>query len=192
MAESNSRVGLWDGWYKTRKYDRKIYDDSATAKIAGAWLNHSDIKQVEDWGCGYGGFKNYIGDEQQYIGVDGSQSKFADKIEDLTIYQSKADAIHLRHVLEHNIEWQKILDNFLASFQKKAVITLFTPFVDETKVIQVYPNWHKTGIDMVDTAFSLTELEAYFKRHNVKVVQTIFNIKSETIYKIEHMFLLEK
>jgi len=45
---------------------------------------------------------NYIWPHQSYIGIDGSNTKYADKIEDLVLYKTKVDAIHMRHVLEHN------------------------------------------------------------------------------------------
>lgn len=38
----------------------------------------------------------------------------------------------MRHVLEHNPDWDIILDNALASFRKRFALVLFTPFSEET------------------------------------------------------------
>ncbi len=190
--EITSRLGLWDARYRTYDGDRIVYDDPSSAKIAGGWLNIPSILKIEDWGGGYGGFKNFIGDHQKYICIDGSKSKFTDKIEDLTSYTSNVDAIHIRHVLEHNPEWQKILSNFLSSFKKRGVLTLFTPFSDKTTIIAKDPNFDGTGVDMVDISFSLSDLNNYFSRFKVKVAASILNIKTDTEYKVEHIFLLEK
>ena len=95
-SESDSRLGLWDSWYETDVGEARMYGESTTARIAGEWLNLPSIKTIEDWGCGHGGFKNYVGPHQTYIGIDGSKSRYATVTADLTQYRSTPDAIHIR------------------------------------------------------------------------------------------------
>lgn len=185
---THSRIGLWDRFYKSKKA-RKVYDDPATAKLAGGFLNQDNISTIQDWGCGYGGFKDYIGEQQQYVGVDGSKTRYADVIADLETYTSDVDAIHVRHILEHNPGWLNILKNSLQSFNKRMVLTLFTPWQDETKVIQRYPNFNNTGVEMVDIGFARKDIISHFEGIKWSAIE---NIKTETLYHVEHTFLLEK
>jgi hypothetical protein len=100
IGPHESRLGLWENAYRG-EHPRAVYGDATTVRVAGGYLNRDGIHSVEDWGCGLGGFKHCIGDWQHYVGIDGSQSPYADPIVDLEKYASSADAIHLRHVLEH-------------------------------------------------------------------------------------------
>jgi hypothetical protein len=166
-----------------------MYGDPTTAEKAGKFLNQPDIRNIEDWGCGQGGFRDYIGKHQTYIGIDGSQTQFADKIADLEAYRSQVDAIHVRHILEHNPGWRNILRHALASFQKRMVLTLFTPFIGETKFIAVYPQFTGLDIMMVDIAFARDDIVGHFEGirwHSEEGLVT------ETQYKIEHVFYLQK
>jgi len=67
----------------------------------------------------------------KYIGIDGSDTPFASRIADLRTYRSKAEGILIRHVLEHNYDWEAILAGAVESFQKKLCLILFTPFAAE-------------------------------------------------------------
>ena len=78
-----------------------------------------DCKIIEDWGCGMGWFKQFV--KSKYIGLDGSKTPHSDKKVDLTKYKSSVDGIFMRHILEHNFEWEKILRNACQSFTKKFV-----------------------------------------------------------------------
>jgi hypothetical protein len=73
---------------------------------------------VEDWGCGGGGFRRFCL-SPRYIGLDGSKTPFADKIVDLCTYSLIAPGIMMRHILEHNYEWERILVSAVRSFQEK-------------------------------------------------------------------------
>ena len=187
-SKHNSRVGLWDKSYQG-ELPRQVYDDPASAKIAGGFLNQEEISTVEDWGCGYGGFGKFIGKQQHYIGVDGSKSQYASIIADLEHYSSRVDAIHMRHVLEHNPNWLSILKNSLHSFNKRMVLTLFTPFQKQTGLIARYPNFNNTGVEMIDIGFARQDIIKNFA--GLKWF-SIENIKTQTQYRIEHMFFLEK
>jgi len=187
-ASKHSRLGLWDSFYKdTDRND--MYDDPRTAEMAAAFLNAEDVKVIEDWGCGYGGFKTYNAPHQTYVGIDGSHSQFASKIVELDKYTTEVDAIHLRHVLEHNVEWKAILENALKSFQKRMVLTLFTPFKSKTQVIAEYPNFNNSGVTMVDVAFNRSELLSYFEGIGWTSEE---DLKTESQYQVEHIFYLKR
>lgn len=185
---SNTRMGLWDKAY-SKTSTQRMYDDPSTGKIAGGFLNNEGILTVEDWGCGFGGFEKYISKHQSYVGIDGSNSAFASKIVDLEDYTSDADAIHVRHILEHNPNWLIILQNALNSFNKRMVLTLFTPYQNETTIIAKYPNFNKTGVEMVDIGFLRDDIVNEFS--GIKWF-SVENIKTDTQYGIEHVFFLEK
>ena len=82
---------------------------------------------IEDWGCGLGGFRAFV-PAGKYRGIDGSHSPFADEVVDLTTYTSEAEGVFIRHVLGHDHAWEAILRNAVASFRRKLVLVLFTPF----------------------------------------------------------------
>lgn len=183
-----TRMGLWDKTYKNTT-TQKIYADPSTAKIAGGFLNKEGILTVEDWGCGFGGFEKYIGKHQTYVGIDGSKSAFASKIVDLENYTSDTNAIHMRHILEHNPNWLIILQNALNSCNKRMVLTLFTPYQNETTTIAKYPNFNKTGVEMVDIGFLRDDIVNEF--NGIKWF-SVENIKTDSQYGVEHMFFIEK
>jgi GNAT superfamily N-acetyltransferase len=119
-------MGRWNSWHQDVTLARpKSYGLEATYLMAAAFL--ADMNEVEDWGCGGGGFRPWCLCPK-YRGVDGSRTPFADEIVDLTSYQGRGvDAILLRHVLEHNYAWEKILANAVRSFRRKLCVVLFTP-----------------------------------------------------------------
>jgi hypothetical protein len=182
------RLGLWENAYRG-EHPRAVYGDATTARVAGGYLNREGILTVEDWGCGLGGFKHCIGAWQRYVGIDGSQSPYSDLVVDLEHYASGADAVHLRHVLEHNPGWRGILANALQSFGRRMVLTIFTPFTEPTQVIARYPNFNGTGVEMVDIGFSRNDIVRPFGDLRWFSIE---NIRTDTQYGVEHMFFLEK
>jgi hypothetical protein len=186
--DHSSRAGLWDKWH-ARDDAPAMMDDCATGRIAGSFLNQPGILAIEDWGCGKGGFRQYIGDHQAYIGVDGSRTDSASVSADLEHYTSQADAIHLRHVLEHNLGWQRILANAVASFQQRMVLTLFTPFQDQTRILRSYPDFLGTGCTVPDIGFARADILALLEPH---LVFALADIPTGGDYKVEQMFLLER
>ena len=85
-----------------------------------------DLPLIEDWGCG----STYAGrffKRAEYIGIDGS-SPMALLKADLQTYQSNVPGILMRHVLEHNRNWQRVLHNAIASFQRKFCLVMFLEF----------------------------------------------------------------
>jgi hypothetical protein len=183
-----SRLGLWESAYRGG-HPRAVYGDATTARVAGGYLNREGILTVEDWGCGLGGFKHCIGAWQHYVGIDGSQSPYADLVVDLEQFTSDADAVHMRHVLEHNPGWEQILANALGSFRKRMALTIFTPFRSSTQIVARYPNFNGTGVEMIDIAFSRDDLVGHFGGLGWSAIE---NIRTDSQYGAEHMFFLEK
>jgi hypothetical protein len=168
--------GKWDKFYEGATESRS-YGDSMTYILGAEFLRGL---HVEDWGCGLGWFKQFH--QGEYVGVDGSHSKFAQVIADLTDVASETDGLFMRHVLEHNHEWKKVLRNALQSFKKRMVLVTFTPFSDETHCIQEsvpgIPDYSFRKEDLLEL------IEPYLQREEA--------LRTKTQYGIEHVFYLEK
>lgn len=183
MMPRNSNLGKWDGWYAGLTSDDMgafRYGDTETYEMAAEFL--SDMSTVEDWGCGAGGFKRFC--KPPYIGIDGSHTPFADKIVDLSEYKSSVDSVMMRHVLEHNYEWERVLDNAIASFKRKMCLVLFTPLQEGPTTKLADNKVH--GVDVPDLAFNRVQLEAHFDglQHKSIILTTDTGYGLETIYFI--------
>ena len=185
---AGSRAGLWDAFYGSVQ-TRQMYSDDQTARRGAGFLDVPEVETVEDWGCGLGGFKSFLRDDQKYIGIDGSRTPYAAKVTDLIEYRSEVDAIFMRGVLEHNPRWEEILTNALGSFRYRMVLVLFTPFARRTKVIRDYPDWWGSGVTMVDIAFASSDLTRHFAGLEWSVEA---NVKTNSQYKREHVFYLKR
>ena len=95
-----------------------------------AWLDV--CAKVEDWGCAKAYAKRYC--EAEYVGVDGTPGA-ADVVADLSTYRSKTPGLFMRHVLEHNYDWEQILQNALSSFTQRMSLIFYRPLKDKQKVI---------------------------------------------------------
>lgn len=185
----DSSLGKWDIWYKDLTVDDSHigtyrYADTVTFKMAENFL--SDMEEIEDWGCGTGSFKRYF--KGKYVGVDGSKTPWSDKVVDLCDYTSSVPGILMRGVIEHNYEWQKILDNALKSFTNKFCLILFTPFVESTYEIA---NNRAHGIDVPDIAFSREDIESRLRSAKVHW-ELAKDIPTDTGYGIEHVYFIER
>lgn len=175
-------LGKWDGWYiNVKQMGSFRYGNTVTYQFAEEFLKGL---AVEDWGCGTGGFKRiHLG---PYVGVDGSKTPFVDKIADVREYKSKVEGIMMRHVLEHNLDWSKVLHNAVESFQKRFCLVLFTPFTDQTQVIAQNK---KHGVDVPDISFNKQDLQGYFKGLKWRLEE---NVASKTFYNLEHIYYVQK
>lgn len=157
------------------------YGDTITYRLGARWLG--DCEVVEDWGCGAGWFKEFC--KNTYIGIDGSDTPYLTKKEDLVNYRSNADGIFMRHILEHNHEWRTILRNAIESFQKRMCLILFTPLVETTKIIAINPKYG----DVPDIAFAMDDLvqifEEYGLQHKYETISTQTQYRTETIIYLE-------
>ncbi len=187
--ERKSNLGKWN--YKNIKQPI-MYGDEITYKKGAEFLDGQG--DIEDWGCGTGWMKEYIKDSH-YIGIDGSESKFVDKVVDLVEYTSNVDCIFIRHILEHDDNWKRILSNAIKSFKKRMVLVIFTPFSKTTHVLMR----HKGGEYSPDNeagypggipciSFNKEELISFFK--HLKFTEEF--IKTKSAYGRERIFYIEK
>jgi glycosyltransferase involved in cell wall biosynthesis len=167
-------IGKWD--YQI--VGQFTYGDDTTYKKGMAFLDGRGT--IEDWGCGAAYAKLFV-KESKYIGIDGSQSTFTDQVVDLRNYTSKTDCIFMRHVLEHNHDWRNILANAVNSFTKRMVLIVFTPFAEQTKQIA---KWS----DIPDISFRKADLTEFFQ--HLKYIEE--SLETDTEYKTEHIFYIEK
>lgn len=176
LAAAENNTGKWPYKDDTEQYP---YGDETTYKLAAEFLDgHGD---VEDWGCGVAWAKRFF-QKSKYVGVDGTRSKWADVVGDLRLVQSRPDCLLMRHVLEHNFDWRAILKNALASFQKRMVLVLFTPFEETTKVLA------NNNIGVPDLALPKKELLELFGGVGWKEQ----SLKTNTQYGAETVFFLER
>lgn len=147
---------------------------------------------IEDWGCGTAWAKRFV-KRGRYIGVDGSWSLHCDIVDDLRTRRSEPGGILIRHILEHNWEWKKILENALASFQKKFVLVLFTPFANETHSIgttwETIPDLSFRKQELLD--FLDAEDAASKRSDRRRFYFTEESLQSATQYGVEHLFYIE-
>lgn len=176
-----SNVGKWDQWYAGLDPDEpQPYGDTTTYDIAEGFLAGLD---VEDWGCGKGYFRTVH--HGGYLGIDGSQTPFADKIVNLCAYKSATEGILLRHVIEHNDAWEFILVNALMSAEKRIVLVLFTPMVDSITIIA-----RPADIGVPDIAFPHETMMGFFDNFNWTA--TWEDHATATQYGTERVYLLER
>ncbi|MPY89661.1 MAG: hypothetical protein GEU99_17285 [Luteitalea sp.] len=181
MTPEKSNVGKWAAWYRGLD-DPRPYGDTTSYTIGPAWLAHCAL--VEDWGCGRGWLRTLI-PPNRYRGIDGTASPFCDEVVDLVEYRSTSPGIFMRHVLEHNYEWARVLDNAVASFTERMVLVLFTPEVEATQQIAC----SLVGAGVPDIAFRLTDITDRFPAGLAYSVQ---RIHSATQYGCETILLLDR
>jgi hypothetical protein len=183
-------MNKWNEWYKDLSMTdigSFKYGETITYELGYNYLK--DCKKIEDWGCGTGGFKRFIKPEDniEYVGIDGSITPFLDIKADLSSYSSNVEGIFMRHILEHNYDWDKILHNACQSFTKKMCLILFTPYSDETKEI-AHNLIH--GVDVPDISFCKNDLISIFEKNNINYTTETYH--TSTGYHIEHIFYLNK
>lgn len=167
----------WD--YSQMSQPKAFGDDQTYAKGLG-WLDGCG-PLVEDWGSGLSFGRQYI-TRSRYVGIDGStKNPFADVHADLRTYTSQADGIFIRHVLEHNTEWRRILQNAVDSFRSRLVLVFFTPF---------------GGVTMPQNPSHLT-LDISFRKEDITDYLEAFQVKEEhlptgTQYGSETIFYVER
>lgn len=167
--------GQWN-YINTQQF---AYGDSQSYEKAASFLDRPN-EVVEDWGCGTC-FARQLFKKSKYVGVDKTWSPYFDKLAYLDNYTTKVDCILMRHVLEHNKDWKKILENAVQSFQKRMCLIIYTPFKETTTQIN-----EVEGIPVI--SFNKNEITQYFI--GLKVTEEV--LKSSTDYGQEVIFYLEK
>jgi hypothetical protein len=169
---------LMEGTWNYRTVEQFAYGDETSYRKGMEFLDGHGT--IEDWGCGTAFAKRFAA-KSPYIGIDGSASRFTDKVADLRSYTSDIDCIFMRHVLEHNRDWKPILTNAIRSFRRRMVLVIFTPFASETRQIAVW-----SGIP--DIAFQKDELTRFFGH----LQYSEESLRTKTQYNTEHIFYIEK
>jgi hypothetical protein len=171
-------MGAWK--YKDVKKHR--YGGDISYKKGITFLDGNGT--IEDWGCGFAHAKLFVRNSR-YIGLDGS-SPHADRIVNLSDYKSDIDCIFMRHVLEHNVQWRRILANAIASFRKRMVVVIFTPFSETTRVIANSSS--TTSVIVPDISFKKEDLTDSFE--NLRYTEE--SLHTESQYGTEHVFYIKK
>lgn len=159
---------MWD-YSKCEQF--RYGGDDVTYRKASDFLGDC---AVEDWGCGTAWARQFF---KNYKGVDWAPG-FADIVADLRTHKTQTDGILLRHVLEHNYDWEKILQNALQS-SKKLCLIIFTPFQETTREI-VFNH----GVDVPDIGFKKEDLTRFFPNWTEETLQTATQYNTETIFYI--------
>ncbi len=146
------------------------------------WLLET-CESIEDWGCGMAWARRYV-PQGRYKGIDGSPAAgpFADVICDLRDHVTSVDGIFMRHVLEHNRDWDVILANAMRSFRKRFVLVTFTPFAEVTHPLD-------TVGTLIDLSFRKTDLTDHFAGCSWR--EEHYDMP-DSQYGINDMFLVER
>src|SRR5882672_11058055 len=156
-----------DGKRRVAAVDAEIFAEAEVREAALSAAPILDVGEVEDWGCGKGGFSHFcLG---KYLGIDGSDTPFA---------------IRIRHVLEHNYDWEAILAGAVESFQKKLCLILFTPFAAETRELS---HNREVGIDAPNLSLARADIEAHFDGLSWRLIP---DIRTPSQFGIEHVYLV--
>jgi glycosyltransferase involved in cell wall biosynthesis len=154
-----------------------------TYKRAAAYL--AGVGLVEDWGCTGSYFRRFL-PPGCYRGVATQPSGDCDRVTDLAEYTSDAAGILVRHVLEHHPRWRRILQNAIASFRRRMVLVVSTPFVRATN------GSRETSLSPVQAAgirFCRTDLIREFGRIPFRLEE---NVVTDSLFGREHVFYLSK
>lgn len=180
----SSNLGKWNPAYSGIQpgSDPIPYAATDTYRLGAEWL--LDCSSIEDWGCGTGWLRQFV-PASRYRGIDGSSSPFADVITDLAEYRSSVPGIFMRHVLEHNEDWSRVLDNAVASFTRRMALILFTPMGEETRKIAPFSNGI---IDVPNISFRHEDLAGRFD----DAVFTFEDYSTASFYGTERIYYLEK
>ncbi len=122
----------------------------------------------------------------QYVGVDGTRSPFADVVADLAVRTSSPYGIFCRGVLEHNPQWEQILANLLSSFRWRAFVAVFTPVRTAGAPVEQIGFTDELGVP--DLSFTEAALTGPMGSLLVKAE----SITSVTAFGSERLFFLEK
>ena len=174
---SDTYIGKWNRWYAGLEAPAS-YGDTKTYHVGAEFLGGID---VEDWGSGKGFFKTVY--EGEVLNVDGTKTPYTDVVADLREYTTDTPGLFMRHVLEHNYDWEKTLENAVASFSEKFALVLFTPMKRKTEQIA----WNE-GPDVPDMAFSQRDIVKHFDGLDF----THKDYKTATQYGKERVYLVSR
>lgn len=176
-----SPPALWD-YGEWRDREIRPYGDETTYRMGLGWLAET-CKTIEDWGAGLAYGRRFAPEGVTYTAIDSSPSSepWVDVIADLRDYASPGpDGIFMRHVLEHNLDWEKILANALGSFRKRMVLVIFTPFGRETRPLSAGA--------ILDQSFCKDDLDKMLSPFEVREEHA----RTDTQFGSEHVYYIER
>jgi glycosyltransferase involved in cell wall biosynthesis len=172
-TEERSMLNRWMGARKDTM-GGECYGVEETYRKSVAFIDHGP---VEDWGCGTVYAKKLV--TNKYTGVDGTPD-YCDIVADLAKHKSNTYGILLRHVLEHNFEWEAILKNALISCKKLAIV-ICTPFAETTQLL----SFDEFGIPIF--SFRKEDLTKHFQSYTEETIvgEAWGTACTETIFYVE-------
>ncbi len=129
------------------------YGTADTYQLAAGWL--SECPDVADWGGGAGAFGPYLPPAVRYRVVDGTLQSTDQHLVDLRTFTEPASGILIRHVLELNSDWRRVLRNALASFRQRMAVVTFTPDVSLTCLHKMKSGWPVMHFDPRELRFEM-------------------------------------
>ena len=171
-------TNLWEDGLRPPRYGQ----DDITYQCGMAWLD-AVCATIEDWGCGSGHAAQFARNAA-VLGIDGSPGRRVDVVDDLRTYKgTKPDGIYMRHVLEHNMDWETVLQNALGQFRKRMVLVIFTPFSYATVCLPVPPTQK-----VPDISFRKEDLTKHF----ASMIDHEDSLVTGAMYGTEHVFYLAR
>lgn len=173
------------------------YGDTTTYHRGVEFLRTCET--IEDWGCGRGWLRTLVRPEV-YRGIDvgvdsiACSNHFADVYANLSEYHSDTPGLFMRHVLEHNFDWRRILRNAISSFRNRMFLAVFTPLLtdseDDAKVIALHgpPEHPYYDPPVPNLSFRRAAVEAEF----AGLKFTYESLLTGTQYGEEHLWRLTK
>ena len=143
-------AAYWDRWYERAEKPIPM-GRNASYRMAVDWLDLEGCT-LEDWGGGTGYARRFV-QHATYRLVDGSPSQWNPDPVELTEYASNSECILIRHVLEHNDDWARILANAAGSFRRRMTLVLYTPIQEVTRPVS------KPHARVVEYGFALDDIE---------------------------------
>lgn len=188
------RLGVWDKCYT-------LPLDGITIQMIAVALKKFGVSSVEDWGCGYTVLRSLlVASGVKYFGVDGSDVQNCHITADLRtrVSDRSPQVVILRHVLEHNTDWQTILSNALKSTQTYVIAVLFTPWLpgkttETSKVVNKYPFGTLTAENpMVELMLSKQCFDSVVKNEGFEIIEDISNILTPSSYGNETFIVMKR
>jgi len=176
-----SNLGRWAAWY-TPGVTQAPYGASPSYELAAEWL---DGLHIEDWGCGRGWLRHFVPPDR-YTGVDGTESPWADVVDDLAVRVSDVDGIAIRHVLEHDQQWRTILVNACRSARRRIFLAVFTPAGRNEEIGRT------AELDVPDLALSSVDIERVAVAAGWSIIRHETIDSPQTFYRAERCWWLER
>jgi SAM-dependent methyltransferase len=176
-AHRDTKVSLPAGW---SRWTREPHEQDPQTSLTQALAFLDGQGAIEDWGAGSADARRLV-QSSAYVAVDALDSEQIDVKADLQDYRSNASCILIRHVLEHNWGWRRIVANAVASFENRMAIVIYTPFSSREAKLDEYDEIPILALDKA-------ELTAFFTGLDVREE----TISSKTDYGQETIFYLSK